>query len=132
MIKEQFSPPSCRAGGEAFFQRSTHMKKIMLILAIISALCLLLAACDNGGATNETTADTSKETETAAPRYDYMGADVASDVELDEADYKGVTITISNSYMSCTISNDNYSTKSKCSTTFYYFSYSIYSYYFFF
>ena len=74
------------------------MKKLVLILAILSALCLL-ASCDKGGAeADTTTADTTKETETAAPRYDYMGADVASDVELDEADYKGVTITISNSY----------------------------------
>ena len=74
------------------------MKKFLLILATVSALCLLLAACDNGGATNETTADTSKETETAAPRYDYMGADVASDVEINDADYKGITLTIPNSY----------------------------------
>ena len=74
------------------------MKKFFVILAILSALCLL-ASCDKGGAETDTTAaDTTKETETAAPRYDYMGADVASDVELDEADYKGVTITISNSY----------------------------------
>ena len=74
------------------------MKKLFLILAIMSVLCLL-ASCDKGDTqTDTTTADTSKETETAAPRYDYMGADVASDVEINEDDYKGVTVTIPNSY----------------------------------
>ena len=80
------------------------MKKLFMILVIISTLCLLLASCNQGDATTDTTdttaADTTKETEaeTAVPRYDYMAADVASDVELDEADYKGIALTIPNSY----------------------------------
>lgn len=83
------------------------MKKLLLILAIISTLCLLLMACNQGGKTTDTTADTSKETETAAPRYDYMAADVASDVELDGADYKGVTITIPDSYKIAEITEED-------------------------
>ena len=74
------------------------MKKLLLILAITFTLCLLMAACNKEGTTNETTAGTVAETETAAPRYDYMGADVASDVEIDVADYKDIALTIPNSY----------------------------------
>ncbi|MBR6782349.1 MAG: FKBP-type peptidyl-prolyl cis-trans isomerase [Clostridia bacterium] len=78
------------------------MKKLFLILAIIPTLCLLLASCNNGDTTDDTVdttaTDTATETETAAPRYDYMAADVASDVEIGEADYKGVTLTIPNSH----------------------------------
>ena len=79
------------------------MKKLSLILAMILALCPLLSSCDKGGdtATTDTTAaetTAATETETAVPRYDYMAAEVAPDVEIDPADYKGITLTVPNSY----------------------------------
>ena len=78
-------------------------RKSFLILAVASlASLLLLASCNKGGETTDTTAssDTSKETEavTAIPRYDYMDAEVAPDVEIDRADYTNITLTIPNSY----------------------------------
>lgn len=76
-------------------------RKSYLILALAAlASLLLLASCSKGGKTDDTTsADTSKETEavTAIPRYDYMDAEVAPDVQIDRADYVGVTLTVPNS-----------------------------------
>ena len=77
-------------------------RKTFLILALAClASLLLLASCNKGGDTTDTTSsDTAKETEavTAIPRYDYMDAEVAPDVEIDRADYAGITLTIPNSY----------------------------------
>ena len=77
-------------------------RKTFLILALAClASLLLLASCNKGGDTTDTTSsDTAKETEavTAIPRYDYMEAEVAPDVEIDRADYVGITLTIPNSY----------------------------------
>ena len=77
-------------------------RKTFLILALAGlASLLLLASCNKGGDTTDTTSsDTAKETEavTAIPRYDYMDAEVAPDVEIDRADYAGITLTIPNSY----------------------------------
>ena len=77
-------------------------RKTFLILALAGlASLLLLASCNKGGDTTETTASsTATETEavTAIPRYDYMDAEVAPDVEIDRADYAGITLTIPNSY----------------------------------
>ena len=77
-------------------------RKTFLILALAClASLLLLASCNKGGDTTDTTSsDTAKETEavTAVPRYDYMEAEVAPDVEIDRADYVGITLTIPNSY----------------------------------
>lgn len=78
-------------------------RKSLLILALASlASLLLLASCNKGGETTDTTVSdtTAAETEatTAIPRYDYMDADVAPDVEIDKADYTNITLTIPNSY----------------------------------
>ena len=77
-------------------------RKTFLILALAClASLLLLASCNKGGDTTDTTSsDTAKETEavTAIPRYDSMEAEVATDVEIDRADYVGITLTIPNSY----------------------------------
>ena len=77
-------------------------RKTFLILALAClASLLLLASCNKGGDTTDTTSsDTAKETEavTAIPRYDYMEAEVAPDVAIDRADYVGITLTIPNSY----------------------------------
>ena len=74
---------------------------LILALAMLASL-LLLASCKKGGETTDTTAstDTTAETEatTAIPRYDYMEAEVAPDVEIDRADYVGITLTVPNSY----------------------------------
>ena len=82
------------------------MKKLFSILAIALALCFLLTACNAGGIGTDTTDTTSAETtkaaeteaETTIPRYDYMGADMTADVDIDPADYKGITLTIPNAY----------------------------------
>ena len=77
-------------------------RKTFLILALAGlASLLLLASCNKGGDTTDTTSsDTAKETEavTAIPRYDYMEAEVAPDVEINREDYVGITLTIPNSY----------------------------------
>ena len=73
---------------------------LILALAMLASL-LLLASCNKGGETTDTTASTTAtETEatTAIPRYDYMEAEVAPDVEIDRADYVGITLTVPNSY----------------------------------
>ena len=74
---------------------------LILALAMLASL-LLLASCKKGGETTDTTASagTTAETEatTAIPRYDYMEAEVAPDVEIDRADYVGITLTVPNSY----------------------------------
>jgi trigger factor len=73
----------------------------MAILSLMSLL--LLASCKDGGQTDETGTDTGSgttaETEavTAIPRYDYMDAVVAPDVEIDRADYVDITLTVPNS-----------------------------------
>lgn len=77
-------------------------RKLYLILALLMlASLLLLASCNKGGETTDTTASdtTATETEatTAIPRYDYMDAVVAPDVEIDRADYTGVTLTVPDS-----------------------------------
>ena len=73
-------------------------RKSYLILALAAlASLLLLASCSKGGKTDDTTsADTSKETEavTAIPRYDYMDAEVAPDVQIDRADTQACSDTI--------------------------------------
>ena len=84
------------------------MKKLISIPVIALALCLLMSSCNTGSdpadTTNtnttapETTAAAETEAETTVPRYDYMGAEVAPDVEIDPADYKGITLTIPNYY----------------------------------
>ena len=73
---------------------------LILALAMLASL-LLLASCNKGAETTDTTASTTAtETEatTAIPRYDYMEAEVAPDVEIDRADYVGITLTVPNSY----------------------------------
>ena len=77
-------------------------RKLYLILALLMlASLLLLASCNKGGETTDTTASdtTAAETEatTAIPRYDYMDAVVAPDVEIDRADYTGITLTVPDS-----------------------------------
>lgn len=77
-------------------------RKLYLILALLMlASLLLLASCNKGGETTDTTASdtTATETEatTAIPRYDYMDAVVAPDVEIDRADYTGITLTVPDS-----------------------------------
>ena len=76
-------------------------RKTLFALALTAlASLLLLASCSKGGDTTDTTSSgTSKETEavTAIPRYDYMDAEVAPDVEIDRADYTDLTLTIPNS-----------------------------------
>ena len=77
-------------------------RKLYLILALLMlASLLLLASCNKGGETTDTTASdtTAAETEatTAIPRYDYMDAVVAPDVEIDRADYVDITLTVPNS-----------------------------------
>jgi len=77
-------------------------RKLYLILALLMlASLLLLASCNKGGETTDTTASdtTAAETEatTAIPRYDYMDAVVAPDVEIDRADYAGITLTVPDS-----------------------------------
>ena len=77
-------------------------RKLYLILALpMLASLLLLASCNKGGETTDTTASdtTATETEatTAIPRYDYMDAVVAPDVEIDRADYTGITLTVPDS-----------------------------------
>lgn len=77
-------------------------RKLYLILALLMlASLLLLASCNKGGETTDTTASdtTATETEatTAIPRYDYMDAVVAPDVEIDRADYMGITLTVPDS-----------------------------------
>ena len=77
-------------------------RKLLWIMAILSLMSLLLlASCKDGGQTNETGtgSGTSAETEavTAIPRYDYMDAVVAPDVEIDRADYVDITLTVPNS-----------------------------------
>ena len=82
------------------------MKKLFPILVIALALCLLVTGCNTDGDSTDTTNTTSAETttaaeteaETTAPRYDYMGAEVAPDVDIDPADYKDITLTIPNYY----------------------------------
>ena len=79
-------------------------RKLLWIMAILSlSSLLLLASCKGGDGTDETGtgtgSGTSAETEavTAIPRYDYMDAEVAPDVEIDRADYVGITLTVPNS-----------------------------------
>ena len=77
-------------------------RKLYLILALLMlASLLLLASCNKGGETTDTTVSdtTAAETEatTAIPRYDYMDAVVAPDVEIDRADYAGITLTVPDS-----------------------------------
>ena len=79
-------------------------RKLLWIMAILSLMSLLLlASCKDGGQTNETGTDTGSgtaaETEavTAIPRYDYMDAVVAPDVEIDRTDYVDITLTVPNS-----------------------------------
>ena len=77
-------------------------RKLYLILALLMlASLLLLASCNKGGETTDTTASdtTAAETEatTAIPRYDYMDAVVAPDVEIDRTDYTGITLTVPDS-----------------------------------
>lgn len=77
-------------------------RKLLWIMAILSLMSLLLlASCKDGDQTNETGtgSGTSAETEavTAIPRYDYMDAVVAPDVEIDRADYVDITLTVPNS-----------------------------------
>ena len=79
-------------------------RKLIWILAILSLMSLLLlASCKGGEQTDETGtgtgSGTTAETEavTAIPRYDYMDAVVAPDVEIDRADYVGITLTVPNS-----------------------------------
>ena len=79
-------------------------RKLLCILAILSLTSLLLlASCKGGDQTDETGtgtgSGTTAETEavTAIPRYDYMDAVVAPDVQIDRADYVGITLTVPNS-----------------------------------
>jgi trigger factor len=77
-------------------------RKLYLIAALLMLASLLtLASCNKGGESTDTTASdtTSAETEatTAIPRYDYMDAEVAPDVEIDRADYVDITLTVPNS-----------------------------------
>ena len=79
-------------------------RKLSWILAILSLMSLLLlASCKDGSQTDETgtgtDSGTTAETEavTAIPRYDYMDAVVAPDVEIDRADYVDITLTVPNS-----------------------------------
>ena len=77
-------------------------RKLYLIVALLMLASLLtLASCNKGGESTDTTASdtTSAETEatTAIPRYDYMDAVVAPDVEIDRADYAGITLTVPDS-----------------------------------
>ena len=81
-------------------------RKLSWILAILSLMSLLLlASCKDGSQTDETGtgtgtgSGTAAETEavTAIPRYDYMDAVVAPDVEIDRADYVDITLTVPNS-----------------------------------
>ena len=81
-------------------------RKLSWILAILSLMSLLLlASCKDGSQTDETGtgtgtgSGTTAETEavTAIPRYDYMDAVVAPDVEIDRADYVDITLTVPNS-----------------------------------
>ena len=77
-------------------------RKLYLIAALLMLASLLtLASCNKGGESTDTTASdtTAAETEatTAIPRYDYMDAVVAPDVEIDRADYAGITLTVPDS-----------------------------------
>jgi trigger factor len=77
-----------------------NRKSILIVALAALASLLLLASCNKGGNNPDTTdTDTSKETEavTAIPRYDYMDAEVAPDVEIDRADYADITLTVPNS-----------------------------------
>lgn len=47
-----------------------------------------------GTGENDTASGTETEAVTAIPRYDYITAEVASHVQLDSADYKGITLTV--------------------------------------
>lgn len=85
------------------------MNRKFLPLALAALLlCAPLTACGGDtanpaetadGTDTQSTAGTTAVTEaaTAAPRYDYMTADVASDVAIDRADYTGMTLTVPNS-----------------------------------
>ena len=74
---------------------------LILALAMLASL-LLLASCNKGGDTTDTTASSGSTAETEAttaiPRYDYMEAEVAPNVTIDRADYVGITLTVPNSY----------------------------------
>ena len=79
-------------------------RKLLWIMAVLSLMSLLLlASCKDGGQTDETGTDTGSgtaaETEavTAIPRYDYMDAVVAPNVEIDRTDYVDITLTVPNS-----------------------------------
>ena len=78
-----------------------NRKQYLILALLMLASLLLLASCNKGGETTDTTASdtTSAETEatTAIPRYDYMDAEVAPDVTIDRADYTGITLTVPDS-----------------------------------
>ena len=81
------------------------MKRNVLLAMLAAAMLItFLTACKGGSDAAETDTEgasgTTAETEaaTAVPRYDYMEADVATDVTIDRADYMGLTLTIPNSY----------------------------------
>ena len=88
------------------------MKSRILTVALASLLaCVSLSGCSAedkgpqgaGTGLGETTAGTAADNgsggggQALLPRYDYMGAAVAADVELDRADYAGITLTVPNS-----------------------------------
>ena len=77
-------------------------RTLLQTLTVGAALLLLLTSCKGGSGTTEDTTGTGTtvqtEAATAIPRYDYMDAEVAPDVEIDRADYAGITLTIPNSY----------------------------------
>ncbi len=80
-------------------------RKILYALLVIGLLGIfMLAACNQKNDPNgtDTTAGgtTAKETEavTAVPRYDYLEAEVAPDVEIEKSDYTDLKLTIPNTY----------------------------------
>ena len=84
-------------------------RKILSLALAALLLCAPLTACSTAKTDAETTgADTNTVTTTAGtsaesttkeplPRYDYMSATVAADVELAREQYTGVTLTVPNS-----------------------------------
>ncbi len=78
-------------------------KSLSALLAAV-LLAASLTACKGGDTPAETgtgTADTASsttaavtETETDAPRYDYMAADVSADVSINRTDYTDLTLTV--------------------------------------
>ena len=79
------------------------MRKVLIMLLAAAMLAASLVACSQDGDTTETGTGTGAvtsapvEATTTIPRYDYMSADVAGNVNIAREDYTNLTLTISNS-----------------------------------